>query len=162
MINYGSLYKTYKGKFYNAKRQAKEKHLPMAWDEQLSLEQFKGMFNAVKSAMIEEGKAPSNTAVVKEIVDRQQYGSSVAQGKNLQKAMKQRGLEVDLATARAYQAYVSDEEAFLELPVAVRRNAKEVVEFYNEIKDFYNSKKAQGYDISVIKSLIAQVYFGSP
>lgn len=162
MINYGSLYKTYKNKFYEAVKRSKEKHLPMAWDEQMSMEQFKGFFEATRVSMIEEGKNPSNNQVVKAIVDRQQYGASEAQGRVLQKAMAMRGIEVDLATARAYQAFIADGDAFEALPESLKRNAKQVKTFYDEIEDFYWKKKAEGYDVGVIKTLIAQVYFGSP
>ena len=162
MTNYGSLYKTYKNKFYEAARRSKEKYLPMAWNEQLSMEQFKGFFEATKASLIEEGKKPTNNQIVKAIVDRQQYGASEAQGKVLQKAMAARGMDVDLATARAYQAYIADGDAFQALPESLKRNAKQVKAFYDEIDTFYWQKKAEGYDIGVIKTLIAQVYFGSP
>ena len=162
MINYGSLYKTYKNKFYEAVRRSKEKRLPMAWDEQMSMDQFKGFFEATRVSMQEEGKTPTNNQVVKAIVDRQQYGASEAQGKVLQKAMAARGLEVDLATARAYQAYIADGDAFEALPEYLKKNARKVKTFYDEIETFYWQKKSEGFDVGVIKQLIAQVYFGSP
>ena len=161
MTNYGSLYKTYLKKFYNAERQSKEKQLPMAWNERINKDDFKAWFEATKASLKEQGVDPSNTQVVKAIIDRQQYGSSMGQGKALQKAMALRGIDVDLATARAYQAYVTDPDAFAELPASLRKNAKEVQSFYDEIENFYQDKKRQGFDTSVIKQLIAQVYFGS-
>ena len=164
MTNYGSLYKTYENKFYNARKQAKDRRLPMAWDQKMSKEEFIRYFEAQKTTLVEGGRAnPTNTEIVKAIVDRQQYGASEAQGRALQSAMAARGYDVSLAVARAYQGYLVDGmEAFEELPASIRKGGKQVVAFYEEIKQFYWEQRALGLNGAAIKHLISQVYFGSP
>lgn len=162
-INYGSLYKTYKNKFYNAKRSMKEKQLPMAWDEEYTFDNFKGMFQQVRNTMIDKThREPSNTQVLKEMIDRQKFSSSEAQGKALVKGMKKRGYDINLATARAYQGYIAaGEEAFNELPPSLRKGAAQVKAFYDDIDNFYHIKRAEGYSPEVIQQMISNIYFGS-
>lgn len=161
-INYGSLYKTYKNKFYNAKRSMKEKHLPMVWDEEMNFDTFKGMFQTTRNTLQEKNHIePSNTQVIKEMIDRQKFSGSETQGIALVKGMKAKGYDIDLATARAYQGYIKDIDAFNELPPALKRKATQVKAFYEDIDNFYHVKRAEGYSPEVIQQMISNIYFGS-
>lgn len=163
MTNYGSLYKTYEKKFYEAKRHSKERYLPFM-GEKYDMNAFKAFFEATKAAIIEEGRTPSNTQVIKEMIDRQQFVSGEKEGKALQKAMQARGFNITLEQAKAYKGFWADADAietFYQLPAAQRKNAAEVKKFFEEIDTFYNEQRALGKSAEEIKRLISNVYFGS-
>jgi hypothetical protein len=159
--NYGSLHKIYTKNMYEAKRQSRKNNLPMANDHTYSREDFKYMFDATKEMLISKGKSnPTNREVVEALVAKQQYGSTEAEGRNLVKAMRARGLDIDIKTARALHRYVTEDE-LARLPISQQVKAKEIQHFFNEIKDYRNLLKSQGFTNDTIQLLVAQTFFGS-
>lgn len=159
MTNIGSLYKVYLERYNKAAKEANRKNLPI--DDKFTKDQFKAMFEAYKRT---EGFSDlKDTQVVRKLIDRQRYGTTTeAQGRAVYQAMKARGMDVDIATIKAYYSYMGSEQDWNDLPKHLRESGQPIKDFFDEIDMYYKLKRAEGYDAQVVKRLIAQVYFGSP
>lgn len=102
-MNYKELYRNYVKKYDSAKAFAKQYAEPFADPQRLSKDSFKASF-AQKKEQIEAvlGRKISEKDVVKEIVNEQKYGGTLAQTKALRDAMRKQGYEISWTEARKW------------------------------------------------------------
>lgn len=158
-----TLYEQYVKKFNKAKEYAKENHLPF-YGEKYTKDTFKAYYEATRENLMDADKKATVTNVIKEMVDRQQYGASKEEGKALVAAMERQGVNITLDEARAYRNLFMDTEGlekFEKLPKYQKVQAEKVKEFFDKVKQSYMELKAQGMDTESIKILISNIYFGS-
>lgn len=102
-MNYKELYKEYSKKYDNAKENAKNRGESFADEDKLSREAFKASF-AQKKVQIEEvlKRKVSEKEVVKEIINEQKFGGTLAQTKALRDAMKKQGYNITWSEIRKW------------------------------------------------------------
>lgn len=173
MTNYNSLYNIYVERFDKAEKEMAKKNLPMAYDYKLNKEQFKAQFEAMKTQLVESGASPAelkDTRVVRAVVDGQKYGTSEKQGRNVYMAVRrwaeEKGIPMEISEQeiRVYNEYTrTDNNSSLEeLPVYQRERAAQLKAFYEDIDAKYWQLVNSGASSKAAKSMIAQIYFGSP
>lgn len=151
MKNFDRLYKDYLLTFERATNKAKMKNEPIFDEKPFSKTEFKAMYVAASSDMMEEGRTITDKKIINFLTERQIYSRSLAQGIALKRAAAKKGIELTVHEARVWGGL----EDISGAPIGV-------VQFWNEIKIAKENLKAQGYSNKDITAYIAIQFFGSP
>lgn len=139
------IYNEYIKLFTREKATAQKFGMPFDWDYKFNPIEFETRFKAYKNT----NPDMSAKQIVKDIVDEQRFFHTEKQGKAIQKAAADRGIELTLKEARSWGGENSD------APVNVQH-------FWNEVRTAREQLKARGLTSTDINKFIAIEFFGSP
>ena len=141
-------YELYKILYDKSLKDAQSHDLPFNWNSKFSKVQFETRFQAYKN----NDPKLSNYEIVNSIVDEQRFYHSVAQGKAIKRAAKEKGIFISLEEARSWSP---ENLEFGKAP-------PKVGEFWRIVKNRQNQLRKEGKTSSQIAKLIAVEFFGSP
>lgn len=160
-MNLNDLYKDYSARYDRMEAQTE---YPIAITKFNKIE-FKAMFEPQKIELEERlHRKVTESEVIREMVLRNKYGSSVRQGTALQNAAAKLGIHIDEETARYWQAKVHDwKEDGLGLPLeeitdpAVRK----FFEYQQQKIEEYFAKHPNATNTNGLSAFIAKEVWGS-
>lgn len=139
------IYNEYVKLFTREKATATKFGMPFDWDYKFNPIEFETRFKAYKNT----NPDMSTKQIVKDIVDEQRFFHTEKQGRAIQKAAANRGIELTLKQARSWGGEDND------APTNVQK-------FWNEVRARRNALKSRGMNSSDVAKFIAIEFFGSP